>query len=73
MKRSIQVPSVDLGMLQAEMEASSKRLKAAQRAKQKADQEFEEALSAHERSRVALNSAVNTVKAQTTVPNLYAA
>jgi len=63
---------IDLGLLQSNLEASTKNLKAAQRAKLKADAEHERALEAHERARVSLNAGINTLKATTSVSNLYA-
>ena len=63
---------LDLGTLQADMFAAAKGLKAAQRAKLKADQAYEAALEKHETSRVALNAGVATIKSMTVVANLYA-
>lgn len=63
---------IDLGLLQSNLEASTKNLKAAQRAKLKADAEHERALEAHERARVSLNAGINTLKVTTSVSNLYA-
>lgn len=64
--------SVNLGLLQAELETATKALRAAQRAKLRADEAFERATEAHERSRVTLNAAVTAVKSSTHVGNLYA-
>jgi len=64
--------TVDLGELQSHVEECTKQLKAAQRAKQRADQVYIEALASHERSRVSLNSGIAALKEAATVPNLYA-
>ena len=64
--------TLDLGQLQANLQASTNTLRLAQRNKLRADQAFEEATAAHERSRAELNGAVSALKAATTVPNLYA-
>ena len=69
MKKEI---TVSLGALQAELELATKTLRAAQRAKLKADEAFERATEAHERSRITLNAAVGAVKSSTHVGNLYA-
>ena len=65
-------PLISLGLLQANLENSTKTLRSAQKAKLKADQDHERALEAHERARVSLNAGINTLKSATSVSNLYA-
>lgn len=64
--------ALDLGQMQADLVTAAQVLRNATRAKQRADQNYEEAVEAHERARVALNSGVQTLKSATNVPNLYA-
>ena len=63
---------VDLGELQYDLTAATEELKDAQEAKLKADQRYTEAVESHERSKVALNSAVYALQSATKVPNPYA-
>ena len=64
--------SIDLGVLQTNAEEAAKRLKAAQRAFQRAATEHEEAIQANDRARVALNQGVSTLKASIAVQDIYA-
>lgn len=64
--------ALDLGQMQSDLVAAAQILRASTRAKQRADQAYDEAVEAHERARIALNSGVQTLKAATNVPNLYA-
>lgn len=64
--------SINLGILQTDAETASKRLKASQRALQKAQEEYTAAATANERARVALNQGVNTLKALIAVSDFHA-
>jgi hypothetical protein len=70
--KKLAVTIIDLGTLQLNLESATRQLKAAQRAKLRADQEHERALEAHERARVCLNAGIATLKSSTVVSNLYA-
>jgi hypothetical protein len=72
MKKSVNTQSISLGALQSGLEESAANLKAAQRAKLRADQDYERATEAYERARVALNAGVQTLKSAASVPNMYA-
>lgn len=64
--------AIDLGTLQADAAAAAKRVKAAQRAFQKASEELTSATEANQRSRVALNQGVSAFKSSIEVTDLYA-
>lgn len=64
--------TIDLGLLQSQLENSTSNLKRTQKAKLRADEAYERAVETHERARVALNAGVTTLKVSSTVPNPYA-
>ena len=70
--RATPAKSLDLGVLQTNAESAAKRLKAAQRAFQKAADEMQAATEANTNARVALNQGVSTLKASIAVSDIYA-
>lgn len=72
MAKTANPKSVDLGTAQAQLEATTRALKAAQRAKAKADADHDRAVEAHESARASFNAAVMTISTATKVTDLMA-
>lgn len=64
-------PAVNLGTLQEDLERKSKALKAAQTAYLRASDRLSAATDEHEKSVIALNQGLLTVKQGATVKNLW--